>query len=50
MRNYQTAYEWRKRHGHCRALLLETPYGHKILLKKDEPTPVGKFALLGVIE
>ena len=50
MRNFQPVKYWRARYGSARALLLENPYGKQILLRKDDPTPVGRFVLKGIIE
>jgi hypothetical protein len=50
MRNFQTASYWRKCHGSCKALLLQNAFGHQIMLRKEDALPVGRFALLGVIE
>jgi hypothetical protein len=50
MRNFQPVSVWRKLHGSCRALLLENPYGKTILLKRDDPLPVGRWVLKGIIE
>ena len=50
MRSFHTVAEWKRRHPGYRAYLLENPYGKKLLLKADDPTPVGRWALIGVIE
>lgn len=50
MRNFQPVSRWRREHPGVRALILQTPYGYQIILKAGEPTPVGRFCLLGVIE
>jgi hypothetical protein len=50
MRAFHTVSEWRRRYPGARALLLESPYGAQLLLKADAPTPVGRWALKGIIE
>lgn len=50
MRAYHTVTEWRRRNPGVRALLLINPYGHKFLLRSEDPTIIGRFSLIGVIE
>jgi hypothetical protein len=50
MRNFQPVSRWRREHPGVRALLLENAFGHKLLLRASDPLPVGRYALLGVIE
>ena len=50
MRNFQPVSRWRQEHPGVRALILQNPYGHQILLKSSDPLPVGRWVLLGIIE
>jgi hypothetical protein len=50
MRNFRLVSYWRQEHPGVRALLLENAFGHKLLLRKEDPLPVGRYCLLGIIE
>lgn len=50
MRNFQPVSRWRQENPGARALLLENPYGKQLLLKSEDPLPVGRWVLKGIIE